>query len=157
MILRSIAFAVLLAAHAPDFTLQSIDGKTVRLSDYRGKVVLLNFWATWCAGCKVEMPRLAEEYRKYRAEGLEIVGVSMDDGGSDVIARFAKAKHVDYAIAKGNDAVARLYGGVRFLPQTFVIDRSGAIVKSIAGPPDERELDALIAKLLNERERAAAH
>lgn len=154
MTIRSIAAVVLLAAigahakPAPEFTLKSLDGHTVRLADFRGKVVLLNFWATWCAACNVEMPRLVEQYRKHRWEGLEIVGVSMDDSGEGVIAKFAKAKHVDYTVVKGDDGVAKAYGGVRFLPQTFVIDRNGAIVRSIAGPPEEREFEELIKRLL---------
>jgi peroxiredoxin len=141
--------AILLAAmltKAPNFTLRALDGRTIRLSDYRGKVVLLNFWATWCAGCRIEIPRLIAQYRQYRSRGFEIIGVSMDDGGEDVIAKFAKTKGVNYTIVKGNDAVAKAYGGVRFLPQTFVIGREGAIVKTIAGVPDAREFDQLIER-----------
>jgi peroxiredoxin len=154
MKLRSIIAIALFAASAayakpaPDFTLMSLDGRTIHLAAFRGKVVLLNFWATWCAGCQVEMPRLAALYRQHHQQGLEIIGVSMDDAGEDVIAKFARSKHADYTIAKGNDAVAKSYGGVRFLPQTFVIDRNGNIVKSIAGPPEERDLEELIKNLL---------
>ena len=147
MTLASFAVVALLAAHAPDFTLKTLDGRTVRLQDLRGKVVLLNFWATWCAGCRVEMPRFVEQYRKHHAQGLEIVGVSMDDAGNDAIAAFVKAHHVNYTIVRGNDAVAKSYGGVRFLPQTFVIDRKGEIVRTFAGPPEERELEELITRM----------
>jgi peroxiredoxin len=135
-------------ATAPDFSLTSLEGRTVRLSNERGKIVLLNFWATWCGGCKVEMPWLAELDRQYRARGLEIIGVSMNDAGEDVIAKFAKSKNAGYTIAKGNDAVAKAYGGVRFLPQTFVIDRRGVIVKTLAGVPDRRELEDIVKRLL---------
>ena len=148
MRLASLAVVALLAAHAPDFALKTLDGRTVRLEDVRGKVVLLNFWATWCAGCRVEMPRFVEQYRKHHAQGLEIVGVSMDDGGNDAIAAFVKAHHINYTIVKGNDAVAKSYGGARFLPQTFVIDRKGTIVRTFAGPPDERELEDLIKRTM---------
>jgi peroxiredoxin len=150
--LASIAVVVLLAAHAvcakpaPDFTLKTLDGRAVRLEDLRGKVVLLNFWATWCAACRVEMPRFVEQYRKHHAQGLEIVGVSMDDAGNDAVAAFVAAHHINYTIVRGNDAVAKAYGGVRFLPQTFVIDRKGEIVRTIVGPPEERELDELIER-----------
>jgi len=151
--MRSVAALALFASltAAPDFALKSLDGRTVRLSDLRGKVVLLNFWATWCAGCRVEMPRLVEEYRRHHAGGLEIVGISMDDASDDVVARFAKSKNVNYTIARGDAAVASAYGGVQFLPQSFVINRRGAIVKTISGPPDERELDRLIRSLLRDR------
>jgi peroxiredoxin len=136
------------AKPAPDFTLKTLDGRTLRLEDLRGKVVLLNFWATWCAGCRVEMPRFVEQYRKHHAQGLEIVGVSMDDVGNEAIAGFVKAHHVNYTIVRGNDAVAKAYDGVRFLPQTFVIDRKGEIVRTIVGPPEERELDELIRRTM---------
>lgn len=106
MKLRSIIAIALFAASAayakpaPDFTLMSLDGRTIHLAALRGKVVLLNFWATWCAGCQVEMPRLAALYRQHHQQGLEIIGVSMDDAGEDVIAKFARSKHADYTMQK---------------------------------------------------------
>ena len=148
-----IAAVVLLAAFAapakpaPGFTLNTLDGRAVRLADYRGKVVMVNFWATWCAGCRVEMPRFVEQYRRNHAKGLEIIGISMDDEGAPV-APFLKAQHVNYTIVKGDTAVAKVYGGVRYLPQTIVIDRLGEIVKTFDGPPDEKELEALLEHLL---------
>jgi peroxiredoxin len=148
-----IAAVVLLAAidsqakPAPAFTLNTLDGRAVRLADYRGKVVLVNFWATWCAGCRVEMPRFVEQYRRNHAKGLEIIGISMDDEGAPV-APFLTAQHVNFTIVKGDAAVAKAYGGVRYLPQTVVIDRSGEIVKTFDGPPDAKELDALLERLL---------
>jgi peroxiredoxin len=122
---RSIVALALFASltAAPDFKLKSLDGRTVHLSDWRGKVVLVNFWATWCAGCKVEMPELVEQFRRHHAEGLEIVGISMDDAGDDVVARFAKLTKVNYTIVRGDAAVASAYGGARFLPS-----RSSSIV-----------------------------
>ena len=138
----------LLAAHAPEFALKTLDGRTVRLEDLRGKVVLLNFWATWCGGCRIETPRFVEQYRKHHAQGLEIVGVSMDDAGNDAVSAFVKAHNINYTIVRGNDAVAKAYGGVRFLPQTFVIDRKGEIVRTFSGPPEERALEKLINRLL---------
>jgi cytochrome c biogenesis protein CcmG/thiol:disulfide interchange protein DsbE len=143
--------AILLAAMlsaAPDFALKTLDGRTVRLGDYRGKVVLVNFWATWCAGCRIEMPRLAKEYAQNRSKGLEIVGISMDDAGEDVVARFVRLNRIGYAIARGNAAVAAAYGGVRLLPQTFVVGRDGRIVTRIEGTPDERELHDTIRRAL---------
>ena len=102
-------------------------------------------------GCKVEMPWLVDLYRRHRAEGLEIIGVSMDDAGEDVIARFAKSKNVNYTIAKGNESVASAYGHVQMMPQTFLIGRDGTITGQITGVPNRRELDETIQQLLKSR------
>src|ERR1700674_5381123 len=90
---------------APDFELKSLDGRTVRLSDFHGKAVVLNFWATYCAPCRVETPWLTDFYRQYKTQGLEIVGVSMDDGGQQQVNDFVKEMNVDYTILIGNDIV----------------------------------------------------
>ncbi|MGH9677360.1 MAG: TlpA disulfide reductase family protein [Candidatus Acidiferrum sp.] len=126
---------------APDFTLQTLDGKSVKLSDFRGKAVLLNFWATWCAPCKVEMPWLVELYQKYQAQGFEIVGVAQDDSGKDAISRFVKEQKVPYTILQGTDPVADAYGGMQFLPASFYIDRNGKIVKTVFGIIGENEIE----------------
>ncbi|HXH37128.1 MAG TPA: TlpA disulfide reductase family protein [Thermoanaerobaculia bacterium] len=138
---------------APAFALRSLEGRTVRLSDFRGKVVLLNFWATWCGGCRVEMPWLIEIYRQYRSQGLEIIGVSMDDGGEEVIAKFTKAKNVNYTIVKGNEAVANAYGKVQLLPQTFLINRDGTVAGHFTGVPDRRELENTIRRILSPNQK----
>ncbi|HLJ90266.1 MAG TPA: TlpA disulfide reductase family protein [Candidatus Angelobacter sp.] len=136
---------------APDFVLKSLDGPMLRLSDFRGKAVLVNFWATWCTPCKVEMPWLVELYRQYHAAGLEILGVSLDDAGEEArIAEFVKKHKVNYPILIGNDAVAGFYGGVRYLPQTFFIDRQGNIVRSSLGFRSKEDFDGSIKQLLSE-------
>lgn len=126
---------------APDFELKSLDGKNVKLSDYRGKAVLLNFWATWCAPCKIEMPWFVELNKKYQAQGLVIVGVAMDDSGEGEIAKFAKEEGVNYPILLGKDSVGDAYGGVQFLPSTFYISRDGKIVKSNFGILGESDIE----------------
>ena len=137
---------------APDFALRALDGRTVKLSDFRGKAVLLNFWATWCAPCRIEMPWLVEFYKQYQSQGLEIVGVSMDDTGQEMaIAEFIKERNVNYPILVGNNAVADLYGGLRFLPQTLFIDREGNIVKTMYGIKSKDEFEQSIKELLGER------
>jgi len=113
---------------APDFELTSLDGKRVKLSDYRGKAVLLNFWATWCGPCKIEMPWFVELQKEYGPQGLQIVGVAMDDASRDEIQKFVKEMGVNYTILLGKEAVGQQYGGVDVLPTTFFIDRDGKIV-----------------------------
>jgi peroxiredoxin len=134
---------------APDFELRSLDGRTVRLSDFRGKPVLLNFWASWCAPCRVEMPWLVELDQQYRPLGIEIVGVSLDDPGAEQdVAKFVAERGVRYTILIGDSAVADVYGGARFLPQSFFIDRDGTITKTSFGLTDKHELEEGLKKLL---------
>lgn len=132
---------------APDFTLQDLQGKPVKLSDFRGKAVLLNFWATFCGPCKVEMPWLVELQKQYGPQGFEIVGVALDDSGKDKIEKFAKEMGVNYTILQGQDAVGDAYGAVG-LPATYYIDRSGKIIDSALGLVSRREIEDNIKKSL---------
>jgi thiol-disulfide isomerase/thioredoxin len=113
---------------APDFTLESLEGKNIQLSGYKGQAVLLNFWATWCGPCKIEMPWFVELQKEYGPQGLQIVGVAMDDASKDDIAKFVKEMGVNYPILIGKEAVGNQYGGVNVLPTTFFINRDGKIV-----------------------------
>jgi peroxiredoxin len=133
---------------APDFELKSLDGRTAKLSDYRGKIVLLNFWATWCAPCRVEMPALMDLYDKYRAQGLEIIGVSMDDGGQERVGKFVNEMKINYPILLGNSSVADNYGGLRLLPQTVIITRDGKIVQTAIGMRSRKDFETIIEQLL---------
>ena len=110
---------------APDFALQDANGSPVKLSDYRGKVVLLNFWATWCGPCTVEIPWFVEFEQQYKSRGFEVVGVSMDEDGWPAIKPFVAEHKVNYRVLLGTDSVGQLYGGVDSLPTTFIIDRDG--------------------------------
>jgi cytochrome c biogenesis protein CcmG/thiol:disulfide interchange protein DsbE len=136
------------AKSAPDFELKALDGGTVKLSDFRGKAVVLNFWATYCAPCRVEMPWLIDFYQRYKAQGLEIIGVSMDDGNQERVDAFAKETNVNYTILLGNHSVGDAYGGARFLPQTFLIDRDGRIVTSLIGIKTKGDFEDSIQRLL---------
>jgi peroxiredoxin len=133
---------------APDFSLQSLDGKTVRLSDYRGKAVLLNFWATWCAPCKIEMPWFVELQKQYAPEGLQIVGVAMDDASPKDIGDFAKEMGVNYPVLIGKEAVGDAYGGVQFLPETFYIDRNGKVLDKAFGLKGRGEIEDNVKKIV---------
>lgn len=135
---------------APEFALQSLDGKTVHLSDFRGKAVLLNFWATWCEPCKIEMPWFVDLQKQYGPEGLQIVGVAMDDASSQDIAKFAQNMGVNYPILIGKEAVGDSYGGVQFLPATFYIDRDGKVVDKIFGLKGRGEIEDDVKKVLSQ-------
>ena len=133
---------------APDFTLQSLDGKTVRLSDFRGKPVVLNFWATWCGPCKIEMPWFVDLQKQYGPAGLQFLGVAMDDASTKDIAEFAESMKVNYPILIGKESVGDDYGGVQFLPETFYIDRNGKVVDKAFGLKGRGEIEDAIKKIL---------
>jgi peroxiredoxin len=135
---------------APDFTLSDASGQPVQLSSFQGKVVLLNFWATWCGGCKVEIPWLIDFQRAYANRGLAILGVSFDDDGWKVVRPFVAAKHVNYHVMIGNPHIAALYGSVGALPVTFVIDKSGRIASTHLGLVSRIDYQTEIEKLLSE-------
>jgi peroxiredoxin len=141
---------------APDFTLQSLEGKTVHLSDFRGKAVLLNFWATWCQPCKIEMPWFVELQKQYGSEGLQVIGVAMDDASPEDIAKFAKDLGVDYPILIGKEALSEAYGGVPFLPTTFYIGRDGKVVDKVFGLKGKGEIEDSIKKALAEGQAVQA-
>lgn len=131
---------------APDFALPSLDSATIHLSEFHGHVVVLNFWATWCTPCGVEMPWLAAFDRQYRAQGVRIIGVNLDDPGTsrDKIAGFARERGIAYPVLLGNNAVADAYGGIRFMPQTFFIAPDGKILSSTYGVTTRDEFEANI-------------
>lgn len=133
---------------APDFELASLDGKKVKLSDYRGKAVVLNFWATWCGPCKIEMPWLVALQNQYRAQGLEIIGVSMDDTGKDGVEKFAQQMGLNYTVLMGKDSVGEAYGGVQGLPTTFYIGRDGKVLDTVSGLISKSEIEDNIKKAL---------
>ena len=115
---------------APDFDLKVLDGngKTMKLSSLRGKAVIVDFWATYCGPCKIEMPWFVELQKQYGPQGLQIVGVAVDDAGEKTISDFTHKMGINYPILIGNEKVADLYGGLDGLPTTFFLDRSGKII-----------------------------
>lgn len=137
---------------APDFTLTDAKGQAVTLSAYKGRVVLLDFWATWCGGCKTEIPWYMEFDKKYRSRGLAVIGVAMDDEGRKAVDPFVKQKGIDYMIVIGNDAVAKQYK-LTAMPLTLLIDRNGRIAVSHAGVVNRIEFENSIQRLLGEQAR----
>ena len=132
---------------APDFTLTDINGQPLRLADYKGKVVLLDFWATWCAPCRSEIPRFVAWQKQYGPQGLQVIGLSMDDDSKPVPA-FMQQFGIDYPVALGDAKLADQYGGVLGLPVTFVIGRDGQIYHKHIGLTDMALLEGEIKQLL---------
>ena len=133
---------------APDFVLPQLDGTPLRLSDYRGKVVLLDFWATWCDPCREETPHFVELQREFADRGLQIIGVSMDDT-SEPVRYFYQQFHVNYPVVMGSAKTGEAYGGVLGLPIVFLLDREGRIVAKHMGPTKAGTFDREIAALLS--------
>ncbi len=132
---------------APDFTLPRLDGQDLRLSAYRGKLVLLDFWASWCAPCREETPHLIDLQNKYGDRGLQIIGVSMDDS-PDPARVFYQQFHMNYPVVMGNAKTGELYGGVLGLPIAFLVRRDGRIYAKHIGATDPSVFDREIATLL---------
>jgi cytochrome c biogenesis protein CcmG/thiol:disulfide interchange protein DsbE len=133
---------------APDFELKDSDGKTVKLSDYRGKVVLLNFWATWCGPCKIEIPWFIDFEKRYKDQGFAVLGVAMDEEGWEAVKPYITEKKVNYRVLLGNDEAAALFGGVDALPTTFLLDRDGKIAATHVGLVSKGDYDKGIQDLL---------
>ncbi len=135
---------------APDFALIDATGSQVKLSALKGKVVLLDFWATWCTGCKVEIPWYMEFENKYGKDGLATIGVSMDDDGWKSVKPFLQEHKLNYPVVIGTQEVANEYGGPPSLPMTLLIDRRGNIAESHAGMVNKDELEKKIKQLLHD-------
>ena len=142
---------------APDVTMKDLSGKNVSLLDFRGKVVLVNFWATWCGPCRFEIPSLIEFQQKYADRGFVVLGVAMDDEGKSVVEPYITKERFDvagqqaainYPILLGNDAIAEKFGGIIGIPTSFLISRDGKVVKQIIGQVDHDNLAAEIESLL---------
>jgi cytochrome c biogenesis protein CcmG, thiol:disulfide interchange protein DsbE len=134
---------------APDFTVTDLADRKLTLSGYRGKVVLLDFWATWCSPCREEIPHFVALQNKYGPEGFQVIGISMDDDAKPV-REFAREYKLNYPVAVGDDKLADRYGGVLGLPVNFVIDREGRIHAKYLGATDiavfDQEVKDLLAK-----------
>ena len=132
---------------ASDFTVTDVQGHRITLSQYKGKAVLLDFWATTCAGCKVEIPWYVEFEKKYRDKGLAVLGIDVHEENVAKLKPFITHWQMDYPVAVGSDALAGMYG-VQELPLTFLIDRNGRIAVSHAGIIDKARFETAIRELL---------
>jgi len=143
---------------APDFSLKSLpDGRQVQLSALRGKAVLINFWATYCGPCKEEMPFLVDLQKRYGPEGLQILGVTMDDADEKAIIEFTRKMGVNYPILQGTDKMADSYGGINGLPTTFFVGRSGKVVKELLGSAEKPVFEDLVKQSLQQSAGGAEH
>jgi len=135
--------------NAPQFTLPDVNGNQVALSDFQGKVLIVGFWATWCPGCVAEIPHFIELYDQYKEQGLEIIAISLDEGGADDVKPFLKKKPVNYTMLIGNEDISKQYNTKGILPTTFVIDRTGKIRSKYVGYRKKPVFEKDIKMLLN--------
>jgi peroxiredoxin len=133
---------------APDFTLQNLNGEEVSLRDYKGKIVFINFWATWCGPCRHEVPAFIELQEEFGADNLVILGISVDQGDLSVVPKFAKEFGINYEILYHNAEVVGKYGGIQSIPTTFVVDRDGYIKDGFRGFPGKDYLVKVINHLM---------
>jgi cytochrome c biogenesis protein CcmG/thiol:disulfide interchange protein DsbE len=148
----------LIGKPAPQFSLEDLSGKKVSLGDYKGKALLINFWATWCGPCKVETPWIVDLRNQYAAKGFEVLGVSTDDIDRDdakmfgtekkEIADFVQRMHMSYPVLIEGDKLSKPYGGLNAMPTSFFVDRNGKIVAATMGISSKDDIEANIKKAL---------
>jgi peroxiredoxin len=132
---------------APDFTLQDLNGNTVKLSDNKGKIVLLEFWATWCPPCRAAVPGIEQLHKAYKDKGLVVLAVSMDQGGWDEVKSFVAEQHITYTVLKGTQSIMEQYH-VRSIPMTLILNREGRIVSRYLGMGRDEELEKDVKSIL---------
>ena len=137
------------ARPAPPWEASDVEGKTVKSSDFKGKVVILDFWATWCPPCREEIPGFVALQNKYANKGLTIVGVSLDEQGPSVVKPFMKRFAMNYPVVMGDSKLVSDYGGISAIPTTFIIDRQGNVVTAHQGYTDQATFEAEIRPLLD--------
>ncbi len=135
---------------APDFALTDLSGKMVRLSDFKGKIVLLDFWATWCGPCRREIPDLIRLQKEYADKGFTILGISVDGEGAAVVKPFARQFGINYPVVIASSRVTAAYGGIQAVPTAFLIDREGRILKTFVGGQGKADLEQAVRSALSQ-------
>jgi len=143
-----VAIPAFAADPAPNFKLNTSDGKAVDLSKLKGKVVVVNFWATWCGPCRSEIPGMMQVYDQYKSKGLEIVGISLDRDGWKVVNPYVQKTKINYPIVIGDGAVVEAYGGIEAIPTTFIVDRKGNIAAKHVGMMMEEDFEKAVKAAL---------
>ena len=133
---------------APSFTARTFDGKVTRLSDLKGRPVVLDFWATWCRPCRASMPHLSTMQERYRSRGLVVIGLAVDDGDPGRVRTFVDKLGVQFKVAMADEHVLDDYGPIRSIPTTFFIDRRGQVVRRLVGYIDEETLDGYVQEIV---------
>jgi cytochrome c biogenesis protein CcmG/thiol:disulfide interchange protein DsbE len=136
------------APDVPQFSFTSLEGKTVAMKDLGNKVLIVDFWATWCSPCREEIPHLNQLYSELKGKGLEIVGISMDTDGTDGVKDFAREFRIQYPIVMGDEKVAESFGGIIGLPTTFIFDRDGKTAKKYIGLPPADDMSKIVKDLV---------
>ncbi len=139
----------------PPFTLIDVNGNKVSSSDFEGQVILLNFWATWCGPCKIEIPDLVKLHENFKGKSFQVVSIALESGSSQRIKKFAKKWKMNYPILMGNYNVAKAYGGIRGIPTTFLIDSNGYVKQMYVGPRSYKIFEREIIPLLPTKKRTA--
>ena len=140
---------------APNFSLKDADGNAVNLAEYRGKVVLVNFWATWCGPCEAEIPWFIEFEKKYKDRGFAVLGVSMDDDGWKSVRPYVASHKINYRVVIGSEVVSQQFGEIDSLPTSFMLDRQGRIASNHVGLVDKVDYQNEIVKLLQDPRNSA--
>jgi peroxiredoxin len=141
----------LASSSAPGFALKDLKGNTLRLENLKGKVVLLNFFATWCAPCREEIPDFVRLYKKYKDQGFEIVGISLDMEGVSLLTPFARQYGINYPILLGTREVVVAYGGIKGIPTSFFVDRNGIVAEHFVGMRPPHVLERSVLELLSKK------